>query len=639
MTVPATSALQGYELVAHVFLPVGRPAEHAAARGLWDRAVAGFGLSDPVATHPATLPAEPPEVTDDESLLAARSGPARGVHQIVARRVHDVLCVSLVSAPAAADGWEELAERWRVAAGTSSGVLGSVLIRQARLRDPAGRPADVDPASVVPGRRRWIGGPVEPERRIGPVALWEALDDDADPAALDGRRDRKLVVVAAADRDPQLSAFTWSRGGRALTPFGHYLLHAAKLRHAVRTRSTTVRALPRLRAVADRAHTELAPHVGAGRVPAAALPAARATLADAAAADLELATRHGLLGELRDFAAEAETNMGRYAGRDRAAEPFADDRAVAAWLHEQLGRDLAHVDGPRTRLREVVAAARRVVPDAGQEGPLTELVARALLDDGGVLEHVVRVVDGFQNPAVFWAGLHAGLRRVCLVDVPGAAAEGGGTGFLVGPDLLLTNHHVLADVIAGTVPAANVSCLFDHAVGPDGGVVPGVAVALAGDWMVAASPPSPADAEARPAGPPGPDELDYALVRLAHPVPGPPDRGCYDLLADPPPLGSEQTVLVLQHPEGQRIKMAFGPVLGVDAAGTRVFHHVNTAAGSSGGPCLTLDMRLAALHQGGSPRDARAPHAPKVNAAVPIAAIRRHLLDGGFAEVLRPRAG
>ena len=170
MTVPATSALQGYELVAHVFLPVGRPAEHAAARGLWDRAVAGFGLSDPVATHPATLPAEPPEVTDDESLLAARSGPARGVHQIVARRVHDVLCVSLVSAPAAADGWEELAERWRVAAGTSSGVLGSVLIRQARLRDPAGRPADVDPASVVPGRRRWIGGPVEPERRPSSAA-------------------------------------------------------------------------------------------------------------------------------------------------------------------------------------------------------------------------------------------------------------------------------------------------------------------------------------------------------------------------------------------------------------------------------------------------------------------------------------
>ena len=690
MTVPDTPALQGHELVAHVFLPVGRPADHAIALALWDRAVAEFALSEPIAAHPHELQAAPPPVADGESLLAARAGPAAGMHQIVARRVHDVLCVSLVCAPQATDGWEELDERWRrVAVATSSDVLGSVRIRQARLLDPHGRPADVDPDALAApdGPLRWIGGPVEPEPRIGPVVIWEALDDCADQTALDGRRDRELVVLAAADRDPQLSAFTWSRGGRRLTPFGNYLLHAAKLRYVVRTRSTTVRALPRLRTLVDGAYAELNPHVRAGRIPDGAAQATRDTLTELAAADLELTTRRGLLGELRTSVEAAETNMGRYAGRDRTAEPFADDSAVATWLHEQIGHDLAHVEGPRTRLRGLVAAVTPLVPDdvaptqhrtlvaallallgKPSNPQLRTLVESGLLDldsavsaaadgeidvlsdirapagafvdrDGGALEHVVRELDGFQNPRVFWAGLDAAVRRVCLVDVPGLAAEGGGTGFLVAPDLVLTNYHVLTDVIAGPVPAANVSCLFDHSVGPDGGIVHGVGVGLAEDWLVTASPPSPFDAAPRPAGLPAPDELDYALVRLARPVPGEPNRGSYDLLAAPPTLRKDQTMLVLQHPDGQRIKMAFGPVLSVNGNGTRVLHHVNTVAGSSGGPCLTLDMRLAALHHAGSPRDVRDPNGAKVNAAVPIASIRRHLIDGGFANLVRNANG
>ncbi len=98
-------------------------------------------------------------------------------------------------------------------------------------------------------------------------------------------------------------------------------------------------------------------------------------------------------------------------------------------------------------------------------------------------------------------------------------------------------------------------------------------------------------------------------------------------------------MLVLQHPDGRRIKMAFGPVLSVNGNRTRLTHEVNTASGSSGGPCLTLDMRLAALHHAGSPTDARDPRARKVNAAVPIESIRRHLIDNGFGELLRPAAG
>jgi hypothetical protein len=206
----------------------------------------------------------------------------------------------------------------------------------------------------------------------------------------------------------------------------------------------------------------------------------------------------------------------------------------------------------------------------------------------------------------------------------------------VGPDLVLTNHHVVAAVIDGGADPAAVRCVFDHLVGPDGAIEDGVRVRLHDDWLVAASPPSAVDGEPEPSGSPGAGELDYALVRLAGPVPGEPARGWFDLLADPPAVQPDRTLLVLQHPDGCRLKMGVGPVLGVNGNRTRVTHLVNTASGSSGGPCLTLDMRLAALHHAGSPRDPDDPDAPKVNAAVPIEAIRQHLVAGGLRHVLAP---
>ena len=45
---------------------------------------------------------------------------------------------------------------------------------------------------------------------------------------------REIVLVAAADRDEELSAWAWSDRTPAMPPFARYLMHAAKLRYEAR---------------------------------------------------------------------------------------------------------------------------------------------------------------------------------------------------------------------------------------------------------------------------------------------------------------------------------------------------------------------------------------------------------------------
>ena len=55
--------------------------------------------------------------------------------------------------------------------------------------------------------------------------------------------------------------------------------------------------------------------------------------------------------------------------------------------------------------------------------------------------------------------------RVCRVEVPftdGRRVHG--TAFLVGPDLALTNYHVMRPVLDGEVQAADVTLRFDYRV-------------------------------------------------------------------------------------------------------------------------------------------------------------------------------
>ncbi len=247
-------------------------------------------------------------------------------------------------------------------------------------------------------------------------------------------------------------------------------------------------------------------------------------------------------------------------------------------------------------------------------------------------ESIVDEVNGLFDPQRFASDLLRSCARVCRIKVTASGQQTLGTGFLVGPDLVLTNHHVLEEVLKGAVPPSGVTFKFDFHTQSDFSIIPTAPYRLAADWRVADSPPSFADFEPSPTGLPEPtDELDYALVRL-NGSPGTDEleigerRGWLplpDTVADPKP---GKQLFIPQHPNGLPLRAAIGEIVATNRGMTRLTHQVNTMKGSSGSPCFSLSFDLIAVHHAGSAEFAPAPR----NEAIPIRAITNHVRSGGF---------
>ena len=92
---------------------------------------------------------------------------------------------------------------------------------------------------------------------------------------------------------------------------------------------------------------------------------------------------------------------------------------------------------------------------------------------------------GFSDIAQWRARLGQAELAVCRIEAPAWRALG--TGFLVGPDLVVTNRHVV-DALASD-PAPPLVARFDFKVSPDGTRLrEGRTFGLARDWLVASSP-------------------------------------------------------------------------------------------------------------------------------------------------------
>lgn len=242
--------------------------------------------------------------------------------------------------------------------------------------------------------------------------------------------------------------------------------------------------------------------------------------------------------------------------------------------------------------------------------------------------------------------------RVCRIEI---AAQGGGTiygtGFLVAPDLVMTNWHVVQCILAEedsdlsyTGPrasAADLTCRFDYKVLTNGLKSDGTTFKLAQNWRVALSPNNP------PGRDPRPDELDCAIIRLSKAagnlpvgdaagqgIPGDP-RGWIKLPASgatPHDFKARSPIFIIQHPAGDPIKLALETraVQSVSADRTRVKYETSTERGSSGSPCFDQNWNLIALHHSGDP-DFAPEHAPTYNQGIPVDAITSYLAARGIA--------
>jgi hypothetical protein len=204
--------------------------------------------------------------------------------------------------------------------------------------------------------------------------------------------------------------------------------------------------------------------------------------------------------------------------------------------------------------------------------------------------------------------------QVCQVEINNIP---NGTGFLLGPSVVMTNYHVLEKVITNDTPE-DVVLRFDYKVMKDGkNVNRGVEYRLpTTDWRIDFSPESPVDHQTDPGrGLPREDELDYVLVRVdgkpgskpigLKPEDDAPLRGWVKVPpqilpgADKPYQFSDDSILfIFQHPMTAPLKLDMGAIVGLNSNQTRITYRPNTMAGSSGSPCFDRNWDLVALHHG-----------------------------------------
>ena len=311
-------------------------------------------------------------------------------------------------------------------------------------------------------------------------------------------------------------------------------------------------------------------------------------------------------------------------------------------------------------LLRLIAAARASQPDNAALAVVGERFHMATpTRSQPELEKIVKKTS-VPFPVAIWRE-RLGKREVCVcrVEVPTNNGMSFGSGFLVGPDLVLTNHHVMAPAIAGetggftngglTADPTKVVVRFDYKELDDKKPAnPGTEVLLADDWLVDSTPPSVADTQPLPKNDtPTLEELDHALIRLREPVgtlpiplgkdadPSAKARGWIELPQADWPFTDQTALFIIQHPKGAPMALALDleARMEVNANSTRVRYQTGTQPGSSGSPCFNQFWNVVALHHAGDPLypDLQ-PGA--FNEGIPISRIVERLKSKGLADGL-----
>jgi V8-like Glu-specific endopeptidase len=219
---------------------------------------------------------------------------------------------------------------------------------------------------------------------------------------------------------------------------------------------------------------------------------------------------------------------------------------------------------------------------------------------------------------IFMERLASISNRVCRIVV-GRERAPRGTGFLVGPDLLMTAAHVFDDV-----EASSLGFIFNNIV-LNGGLTSNqeISCGLAKEWEFD---------RGRPKGPPSPNDIDYVIVRLDQKIGDEvvkgtnSKRGFIGLPSNPTALDEGIVLNVVQYPAAEQISFASGRILKEDPEiRNRVFYTASTLDGSSGAPVFDDQLGLVALHVGA------ADDGQKANEGLPLFVINKAMKEHGVS--------
>lgn len=230
-----------------------------------------------------------------------------------------------------------------------------------------------------------------------------------------------------------------------------------------------------------------------------------------------------------------------------------------------------------------VAARRRRITGSRTLSAATSTALRKRGASPDVLERVL-LDDDLLNINYLEIGLRAS-RAVGRIQVrePGGTPIGWGTGFLIGPGVLLTNHHVLPDM--ATAGASRLQMPGEDDV--DGNPLAVEVFNLDPATFFATSP-----AEA----------LDYTMVAV---TPGAGDGlgkyGFNRLISAQGKLLKGEDVTIIQFPGGGQKQIALRQNRVVDILDHFLHYETDTAPGSSGSPVFNDQWEVVALHHSGVP--------------------------------------
>ena len=270
------------------------------------------------------------------------------------------------------------------------------------------------------------------------------------------------------------------------------------------------------------------------------------------------------------------------------AEAIAAHRLAAA---EALARVQPGRHPPDTP--ETYAAAAALLQRPAEEIWVDQLEHLGLLDAFGAaleaqgvgLDPPPRFSDSVDPAKLAVFGSRARAFR-CRVRVNDTVA---GSGCLIGPSLVLTAWHVVAVGAPGAPqePAPRIRVVL-----ADGGeqdvAVPPRFTSLCGDaeWTGSA-PRADADVEGR---------NDVAVLVMRRPAAA--HLGHAGLPTAAQQTASRSSVVLVHYPEGQDEGIGLGHLSKIRNVTARWRHDIETAAGSSGGPCFDRELEMAGLHQG-----------------------------------------